>query len=88
MASHQETPRLDMRFKIAAPLYPHVGLASGGQHPVSTSVRDAPTPQLASTDGHCPESARWLDLKSQGCWFESSPGSSHNGRVAPVSTGP
>jgi len=43
------------RFKIDALLYSHVGLASGGERPVLTSVRNALTPQLASINGHCPE---------------------------------
>jgi hypothetical protein len=56
------------------PTLPHVWLASDGERPVLANVRDALIPQLASTDKQCPESASWFNLKSQGCWFESSSG--------------
>lgn len=48
------------------PLYPHVGVRSGGERPVLTSVRGLLTSQLAGVDARCPEPTSWFDLESQG----------------------
>jgi hypothetical protein len=42
------------------------------ERPVLVSVRNWLTPQVVSVDGHCPDSASWFDLESQGFWFGSS----------------
>src|SRR6185312_7433333 len=69
-ASHHE-PTTGRGVQDRRPTLPPCWASNCGERPVLTSICDALIPQLASTDGHYPISARWFDLKSQGCWFES-----------------
>jgi len=50
------------------------------------SVRSWLTPQLASADGHWPDSASWFDLESQGCWLVSNSGREANAAITSSGT--